>query len=776
MRATLRWAHADLRTHRGEALFIVLATGGIITTLLLATALFSYAANPWQRTFTQSSGAHVWIHTSADADPGELARLARLDGVTSSAGPYRTARVTAEARGGRAALELRSAPVEPPTTSRPLLTQGRWLDASVPDGIVLESRVAEALWTDVGDTLSVPGGRGGTRELTVLGVADSAEPGYQPGARPGLGWVLSGQLDRTGSQGDQLGQVVGLRLDDPGDTGFAVQRAVTLLGADGVTQVSNWQQARSEAESDDRLLGLLLGVFGLGALLAAALAVAGAISSRIRGHLRDISVLKAIGFTPGQVVRIFLVQHLGFALLGALLGVALIESVGSRIPGRIGEAVGIWQDVPGHTASLLLVPAVAVLFIGVATSLAAWRAGRVPPVPVARAAVPPTARMSKVTRGALGLRLPPALVLGWRAAFNRRGRSLPAIARLTLPLLLITVALSAWSTLDRMSSDPAGLGLSAALTARTTDDLSEREAGELLAADAGVRAVHPGVEMSALAPGQTGTLTLRGLGTDSDPYPFGSAEVAEGRAPEGPDEAVAGQGVLDLLDLELGDWVRLTVEGRPQILHLVGRTIEPDQGGRIITTSLDTLRERDPELRPGFYQLELRSGADPGTVSDQLTHRAGGQLEIRAASNPAEGLIAIRGVIIGLIGVLALIGLTELLTVIGAGVKDRERDLLALKAIGLTPRQITAIIVTTIGLTTLAAALAGTALGTLTGTWLIDVQGRASGIGAGIAVGPPLWAWATVIVGAVAGALAIGVVPATRTARRRLADTLSAVP
>ena len=89
MRATLRWAHADLRTHRGEALFLVLATAGIVASLLLAAALFGYATNPWQRVFTQSHGAHVWIHTGPSADTGALAGL---DGVESVAGPYRTVR------------------------------------------------------------------------------------------------------------------------------------------------------------------------------------------------------------------------------------------------------------------------------------------------------------------------------------------------------------------------------------------------------------------------------------------------------------------------------------------------------------------------------------------------------------------------------------------------------------------------------------------------------------------------------------------------------------
>ncbi|OSP30975.1 peptide ABC transporter permease, partial [Streptomyces sp. 13-12-16] len=229
------------------------------------------------------------------------------------------------------------------------------------------------LLTAPGDTLTVPGT---TRELTVVGVADSAEPRYRPGERPGLVWALPSAVADPG------GQVVGLRLTDPGDTGYAVQRAVTELGAGAIGEVATWQQARAEAQGDNRLLGQVLGMFGLGALAAAGFAVHGAIATRIRGHLRDISILKAIGFTPGQVVRVFLIQHLGYALLGAVAAAVLTEALGGAVPGRLGDAVDVWQGLPGHTAALFVVPAGAVLFIGATTGLAAWRAGRVPPVPV----------------------------------------------------------------------------------------------------------------------------------------------------------------------------------------------------------------------------------------------------------------------------------------------------------------------------------------------------------------------------------------------------------
>ncbi|MCM1942459.1 ABC transporter permease [Streptomyces sp. G3] len=822
MRATLRWAHSDLRSHRGEALFLVLATAGIVASLLLATALFGYATNPWQRVFTQARGAHVWLHTDRAADTG---RLAALDGVQSVAGPYPTASATVAVRGTRASVELRGT-AERPDVGRPLLTAGHWLDAGDPDGVVLETRLARALLAQPGDTLTLPGT---PRTLTVLGIADSPERRYRPGEQPGLVWAPPAAVPEPG------GQVIGLRLTDPGETDYAVQRAVTVLGAGAIGQVSTWEQARAEAQGDNRLLGQVLGLFGLGALLAAGLAVHGAIGTRIRGHLRDISVLKAIGFTPGQVVRVFLLQHLAYALLGAVAAAALTQALGSRVPGRLGDAVGVWQGLPGHAVALFVVPACVVLFIGATTGLAAWRAGRVPPVPLPRPAGAQGGGLSGAARRVLGLpglrvpvgarvrgrgargpgvrgpgvrgpgvrgpgvrgpgvrgsdgagapgadaspgvralevRVPPALVLGWHKAFARRPRSLATVARLTLPLLLIVVAMSAWTTIDRFHSRPEQIGLPTALTVRVDAGADERGTRALLERDPGVAAAYPGVEVAALVPGQTATIALRGLGTRADPYPYA---LAEGRRAHGPDEAVAGQGLLDLLEVEVGDWVRMTVGDRPQILHIVGRSIEPENAGRVISTSLDTLRENDPRLEPALYQLRLHTGADPDEVAGRLTEAGHGRLDVHAVANPADGLSPLRGVVLGLVAVLALVGLIELLTAIGGTVRESERDLLALKAIGLSPRQITGITVTATACTALAAVLLAAVLGLPLAHWLIDAQGASSGIGAGIARSPSPVLLVVVGAGAVLGAAALAAVPSARAARRRLADTLSAV-
>ncbi|MGW6536548.1 FtsX-like permease family protein [Streptomyces sp. NPDC055011] len=775
MRATWRWVHSELRTHRGEALFAVLASAGVIASLLLSAALLSYAVNPWQRVFNQSQGAHVWIHGREGHDgfgPEALAPLAALDEVAAVSGPFETAAATLESGGTRAGVVLRAAGTRPPDTARPLLTAGHWLaPGAPPDRIVLERALARTLWAEPGETVTVTvTGRNGptTRTLYVSGVAETAEPRYRAGRSDGIGWILPDTLHRLAPA--TTGQTAGLRLKDPDDTDYAVQRAVTLLGAERIDQVTKWQQAKAEIGGDDRLLGQILAAFGLAALLAAAVAVAGAVRARIRGQAGDIAVLKAVGFTPGQVVRGFLLQHLGFAVAGAGLGTAATLACGRWIPGRIGDAVALWPRMPGHRAAVVGVPVAAVLLIAAATALAAWRAGRVPPVPAARSAHPAARPLSAFGRRALGLRVSPVLVLGWRSAFTApgRGRALGSTARLALPLALITVALVAWTTLGQFRTDPARVGRAAALTVRTEQPPPAADLAATLRTVPGVADAVPGAEFTALVPGQTGTITLRGLGTRTAPHPHA---VVEGRAPEGPDEAVAGQGLLDLLGVRVGEWVRMTVEGRPQILHLVGRSIEPDHGGRVVSTTLDTLRDGAPGLRPAFHSLVLRPDADPRAVAAAVAAAVPVPVEVRGTADPADGGDAPRGVLAALVAVLALIALVELLTLIGTGVRDRVRDLLALRAIGLTPRQIGAVVVTSAALTTLAAALLGASAGAVAGRFLVDAEAAATGLGAGVARLPdPASLTALVLTVTATGALA-ALTPAVRTARRRLVDS-----
>jgi putative ABC transport system permease protein len=236
---------------------------------------------------------------------------------------------------------------------------------------------------------------------------------------------------------------------------------------------------------------------------------------------------------------------------------------------------------------------------------------------------------------------------------------------------------------------------------------------------------------------------------------------------QAPDEAVAGQAALDLLHVQIGQWVRLTTGGTPRILHMVGRNLEPDLNGRVISTGWDALDRPGDPAQAAFYSVVLRPGSNLDQVRADLprTTGLGSSLDVRPSPDTAAQLKGLRGSVIGLVALLALIALAELLTTAAAGIRDHRHDLGLLRAIGLTPRQAGA----TMAVRGVTLALAGAALGTLLGIpmaeRLINQQGRSDGIGAGIAHAPTPTAVLVLVCATALAAATTSAVPALRAAR-----------
>ncbi len=754
LRASVRWIRADLRARRGQALLTVLAVAGIVTALITSATLLEDGTNPWRVLFTESRGAHVWIHTR---DAPDVAALSRLQGVVQVAGPYRAAPATLTMDGRKSPVTLRGMEARPPAVAVPLVRQGRWLRSGDADGVVVERSFAQALDLRVGGPFVVTALNGASHPLTVLGLADTADQGFYPEATPGLAWTLTSTLATIEPALGRSESVTGLRLADGEDTLPVVHGAVTLLGGQ-IQRMSTWREVRASMELDNRLLGLLLALFGVAGLVAAALAIANATGGRVLTQTRDLATLKSLGYTRGQIFGLLMAEHGALGLLGIAAGL---------VCGQLAASFALegMPILPLSPAPLLAITAGTAAVVLVAVALPAWRGGRTAPIPAAPAA-PPRGHLSRLARLALLVRLPPALVLGTRDAFTRRVPALLSIFGLAVPMMMITIGLGCWATLDDFLRHPEQVGQAAALTVRP-DKLPAEDAARIARADPDVAAVYPGSEVSALEPEQTRSVLARALGTSAEPYPF---SVVEGRMFAARGEAVAGQGLLDLMGVRIGDRVRMTVGGTPLIVHIVGRVVEPEQDGEVLSLGLDSLAAKDA-VPPQFYSLVLRRGADPATVRARLLAASGEALEVQRVVNPAERLSVIRGVIVALIVVLSLLGLANLLTASALGLRDHALDLAVLKAMGLTPRQVAATLVTGTGLLVVLGVVAGTAAGASLVSGLIDLQGHSSGVGAGIGRTPSLLTLAVAVLAATGAALLVALIPARKAARAQVPVT-----
>ena len=588
MRGTLRWARADLRARRGQALITVAVVAGVVAALFLATMLLQGAVNPWQQLFARTRGADVLIYFHNGTNTNELRHVT---GIKETGQPYQAAPATLERGAVKSPVELRAMTQEPPAMSAPLVVTGTWLRSSAQDGAVIEASFAQAAGVGVGDWITVDGIDGTRVPMRVIGIADTADQGFYPQWTPGLIWVQHGLLTRVEANPGETLQIVGLRLFDNSTvaTGQVVQTIWNLYNgpaensASAVERYSTWQQVKDSMANNDRLLGLLLALFGIIALLAAPCAIANVTAGRVLVQRQDIAMLKALGFTPGQVVRMLLAEQTLLGAAGAALGLAAARIITSpafvKPPG--GTPVGL---APLSGAWIALIGAGTVLTVAVATVIPAWWAGRVSPVAAVQPS-PPRGHLSLITRLSLLFHLPAALVLGARDSLTRRLSAGLTVFGLAIPMAMITIALTCWSTIDGFTSDPGKIGLASAVTV-SQGGLESEQMLALIGHDAQVLAAYPGAQSVTLLPGDNGTFYARAMGTSTRPYPF---RAVQGRMFRAANEAVAGQGFLDLMHIGVGAWISPTIDGVPVILHIVGRTIEPDNNGDVLDFGLDAL-------------------------------------------------------------------------------------------------------------------------------------------------------------------------------------------
>src|SRR5580700_10120469 len=154
MRGTLRWARADLRARRGQALLTVAVVAGVAAALFLASMLLQGTLNPWPQLFARPPGADVLVYFQDRTDTSELHSL---PGVQAVSQPYQAASATLAQGAQKSPVELRSMTQVPPAMSTPLVVAGSWLRASAPAGVVVEASFAQAVHVGVGDQIVVDG-------------------------------------------------------------------------------------------------------------------------------------------------------------------------------------------------------------------------------------------------------------------------------------------------------------------------------------------------------------------------------------------------------------------------------------------------------------------------------------------------------------------------------------------------------------------------------------------------------------------------------------------
>lgn len=175
----------------------------------------------------------------------------------------------------------------------------------------------------------------------------------------------------------------------PGGDLRAVVSAVEAAGFQQYSSLQWYDSVRMEVT----MIAGGLNLFSLIALFVAGIGITNTLATSVVERTREIGILKAVGATGGQVLRIFLFEGTLLGLAGGLLGVLAAYAISWPADRFVSQLVTTQSQGMLKASTVFLfpawLPAGAVLFTVAATTAAAYlparRAARMPPIEALRA-------------------------------------------------------------------------------------------------------------------------------------------------------------------------------------------------------------------------------------------------------------------------------------------------------------------------------------------------------------------------------------------------------
>lgn len=717
MTAVWRVARAALRRRMFQTVVIGVVVGVSTATMVLALGLLTSASAPFDRAHTQQSGAHLVAAFDGTAvSDAQLAGTADRSVVEAAAGPFGQATVDRPAEPGWSAqgmppMTVVGRPDPDGPVDRLNVWQGRW--ATGPGEIVLNYIPGDPGPTmGIGDRITVAG----QPELTVVGFAYSVTGSADA-------WVTPDQVAELEPNATQM-----LYRFTQAATAAEVssaQEAVTAgLPAEALLGAQSYLVLKQDITSESAVYIPFLVVFGVLALVVSILIVANVVSGAVVAGFRNIGMLKALGFTPNQVMAVYLVMVIVPSVIGCVLGAVLGNVVARPLLeeafARFG-ASDIGVDLWVNGAALLAMPAVVVL----AALVSALRARRLPAAAaISAGSAPRLGRALTVQRWLGGTRLPRSVSLGLGVPFARPARSGLTLAAVVLGVMTVTLAIGVTMSVTayRNAVDP------------TYTDRLELAAGGLHGPP---RPVAPGepaedaepslsdAQDEALLrslPGATHVAAVADLpvqlagGKDMVDVHFfrGDAEVlgprvVNGHWPTGPDEVAVPSRFLNQRGLAVGDTITAEVDGERVQLRIVGISVtnSPEQ----LFADWSVLERLAPDTRAGSYQVLLEPGTDQQAYLDGVAAEEPGLHNVPQGDNSSSQGVVIISTATLLTLVLTAVAALGVFNTVVLNARERRRDLGMLKSIGMTPRQVTVMMVTSMGVLGVVGGVIGVPLG-----------------------------------------------------------------
>jgi len=723
MIAVVHKALADLRRRRLQAAVIFLTVFLSMAAGTIAVTLMSQTRDPYQAAFDKQRGAHLQIAYSATTDLRLLAKTPETIGAASFGGPYPVANIQFKFGDRKFFVDAigRDNPGGPVEVLN--VTSGRWARAN--DEIVLTRSFAELNKISVGDRVKVVS-VAQTPSLTVVGeVVDIDEGSADLSSQHA--WVATAAVPAL-STPDSAYYLMDYRFAGA-PTSAQLQGYIDRLRASlppgSITGSLNYILVRSIFNITNQILTGVLSAFSVFALAATIAIVATLVTGIVISAYREIGIMKAIGFTPSQVVGVFALQIVIPALVACVLGIPVGTLVSQPLLANSSHALGL-AYAPTFSIGLdMLLLASGLLVVAVAATLPALRAGLLKPIAaIANASAPRSTGGRRLRSLAARARLPRPVVLGIGDAFARPLRAALTLITVLLGVATVVVAIGLPRSFLLINNSETGAGNYQVVVNRTSAFADADVMRILNAQPETARVVAVGgrnVTIAGLAD-PVNTQLFRG-----DSSRLGYLVIA-GRWYSAPGEVLAPASLLHDAHLKIGDSFSGTADGQALQFRVVGETYDINNLGHSMFMDIATMASVTPAAEPYRYAITLVPGADPSAYVRRLSALEPDLLDVHAADNSIIAPVKIIDTVLLVIAmVLALIGVGGVFNTLLLNTRERIHDTATLKALGMSPRQVMVMVAASAGLLALVGGLIAMPVGLSLHHLLNDVISSSAG-------------------------------------------------
>lgn len=245
------------------------------------------------------------------------------------------------------------------------------------DGIVLGSGLAQSISVDMSDQVTLTTADGVNKSFKVLGIIETG----------------SSTADKTKA----LISIYSARQLFSKNAGYASDIQIDIKDfnkADIVSKqmasiipykVESWKEGNSQLESSATLRDILAQVISIAILTVAGFGIYNIMNMTVNEKMREIAILKAMGFNGKDIVHIFLMQSLCIGIIGGIVGMgfgSLIIYIVRQLPYKIASFTSL--PVAFRLTDYVMAFFFGLIVTTIAGYLPARKASRIDPVEILR--------------------------------------------------------------------------------------------------------------------------------------------------------------------------------------------------------------------------------------------------------------------------------------------------------------------------------------------------------------------------------------------------------